>query len=75
MAELCHLAQHCNYGDMLDKLLRDRIIWKDLTYEKAVWVAQGFETADKDLKEQRRGTGQNGASTQGVEKECKRQHY
>ena len=65
VAELRRLAQYCNYGDTLDKMLRDRIVWgindeatqkkllqvKDLTYAKAVSVAQGFETADKNLKE------------------------
>ena len=46
-------------------MLRDRIVWgindeatqkkllqvKDLTYAKAVSIAHGFETADKNLKE------------------------
>ena len=27
VAELRRLAQHCNYGDTLHKMLRDRIIW------------------------------------------------
>ena len=65
MAELRCLAQHCSYGDTLDKMLRDQIVWginddatqrkllqvKDLTCEKTVRIAQGFETTDKDLKE------------------------
>ena len=66
VAELRRLAQYCNYGDTLEKMLKDRIVWgindeatqkkllqvKDLTlYAKAVSVAQGFETADKNLKE------------------------
>ena len=65
VAELRRLAQYCNYGDTLDKMLRDRIVYgindeatqkkllqvTDLTYAKAVSVARGFETADKNLKE------------------------
>ena len=27
MAELRRLAEHCNYGDTLDKMLRDRLVW------------------------------------------------
>ena len=59
VAELRRLAQHCNYGDTLDKMLRDRIVYgindkviqkkllqeTDLTYARAISLAQGFETA------------------------------
>ena len=62
VASLAHLY---NYDNILDKMLRDCIIWgindeptqrkllqeTDLTYAKAVLVAQGFETANKNLKE------------------------
>ena len=65
VAELRRLAQHCNYGETLNKMLRDRIVWgindepiqkkllqeTDLTYAKAVSIAKGFETATKNLKE------------------------
>ena len=65
VAELRRLAQYCNYGDTLNKMLRDRIVWgindepiqkkllqeTDLTYAKAVSIAKGFETATKNLKE------------------------
>ena len=66
LAELRRLAEHCNYGDTLDKMLRDRLVWgindagiqkkllqenDPLTLARAVIVAQGAETADKNLKE------------------------
>ena len=65
VAELHRLAQHCNYGDTLDKMLRDRIVWgiknepthkkllqvSDLNYAKTLTVAQGFETVERNLKE------------------------
>ena len=65
MAELRRLAEFCNYGTTLDKMLRDRIVWgigdesvqkkllqeKDLTLQQAVTLAQGSETAAKNVKE------------------------
>ena len=66
LAELRRLAEHCNYGDTLDKMLRDRLVWgindagiqrkllqenDPLTLARALTVAQGAETADKNLKE------------------------
>ena len=65
VAELRRLAEYCNYGDTLDKMLRDRIVWgindeaiqrkllqeTTLTYAKAITLAQGFETASSNLKE------------------------
>ena len=66
LAELRRLAEHCNYGDTLDKMLRDRLVWgindagiqrkllqenDPLTLAQALTVAQGAETADKNLKE------------------------
>ena len=65
VAELRRLAQHCNYGDTLDKMLTDRMVYgindeviqkkllqeTDLTYARAISLAQGFETASKNLKE------------------------
>ena len=26
-ASLCRLAEHCNYGDTLEKMVRDRLVW------------------------------------------------
>lgn len=65
VAELRRLAQYCNYGDTLEKMLRDRIVVgindestqkkllqvKDLTYAKTLSIAQGFETAERNMKE------------------------
>ncbi len=58
------IAERCNYGDTLDKMLRDRLVWginddsiqkkllqeSDLTYQRAVTLAQGAETAEENLK-------------------------
>lgn len=65
MAELRSLAQGCNYGDSLDKMLRDRLVWGDkeaatqkkllaemeLTMAKAIQIAQSLEIAKSNLKE------------------------
>ena len=65
VAELRKLSEHCNFGDSLDKALRDRIIGgindeairdkllgeRTLTYDKAVEIAQGVETKDASLRE------------------------
>ena len=66
LAALRRLAEHCNYGDTLEKMLRDRLVWgindagiqrkllqenDPLTLARALTVAQGAETADKNLLE------------------------
>ena len=65
VAELRRLAEFCNYGPTLDKILRDRLVWgineesiqkkllqeKDLTLQKALTLAKGSETATKNVKE------------------------
>lgn len=66
LAALRRLAEHCNYGDTLEKMLRDRLVWgindagiqkkllqenDPLTLARALTVAQGAESADKNLKE------------------------
>ena len=59
VADLRRLAEFCNYG-----MLRDRLVWginddktqakflqeKDLDFEKALTIARGYETAEKNLK-------------------------
>ena len=59
------LTEYCNFGDSLDKALRDRIVGginhestqkkllseRNLTYERAVEIAQGVETSDANLRE------------------------
>ena len=70
VADLRRLAEYCNYGTTLDKMLRDRLVWginddktqakflqeKDLDFERALTIARGFETADKNLKEMKAPT-------------------
>ena len=65
VAELRKLSEHCNFGDELQKALRDRIIAgnndeaiqrkllseAELTYEKAVEIAHGVETAGAHMRE------------------------
>ena len=62
VAELLALAVHCNFGASLDKMLRDRLVGginnihirrcllqeKNLTFQKALEIAQALEVADKD---------------------------
>ncbi len=59
------LAEFCNYGNSLDKMLRDRLVWgvkdpsiqkkllsePDLTLVRAIQIAQSTETAEKNLRE------------------------
>ena len=63
-AHLRKLAVHCKFGDTLDDTLRDRFVCglrhdaiqrrllseKELTYQKAMEIAQGMETADRNSK-------------------------
>ena len=64
IAELRALSTHCDYGNMLEDLLRDRLVCgiadlrlqrrllaePNLTFSKAVEIAQAAETAEKDSK-------------------------
>ena len=63
-AQLRSLAARCNYGDSLENMLRDRLVCginddsihkrllaePNLTYKKAVELARGLETADRNVK-------------------------
>lgn len=65
VAVLRELAQHCNYGDKLTEMLRDRLVCgiaddriqrrllvePDLTFDKALKLAQAIETANKDIRD------------------------
>uniref|UniRef100_A0AAV2IUS0 ribonuclease H n=1 Tax=Knipowitschia caucasica TaxID=637954 RepID=A0AAV2IUS0_KNICA len=65
VAVLRELAQHCNYGDKLKEMLRDRLVCgiaedriqrrllaePDLTFEKALKIAQAIETANRDVRD------------------------
>ena len=65
VAALRRLAEHCSFGDTLDEMLRDRFVCgiadsvvqkrllseSDLTFTKAVSIAQAAELADKGSEE------------------------
>ncbi|XP_043944941.1 uncharacterized protein K02A2.6-like [Protopterus annectens] len=65
VAVLRELAQHCNYGDRLTGMLRDRLVCgiaddriqrrllaePELSFEKALKLAQAIETANKDIRD------------------------
>ena len=65
VAELRRLAEHCNYGDSLNKMLRDRLVWgvkdttiqkkllgeSELTLDRAIQLAQSTETAEQNVRE------------------------
>ena len=64
VAALRELAKHCDYKDTLQDMLRDRLVCgvmhkgitnrllneKNLTYEKAMELAQAMESAEKDTR-------------------------
>ena len=66
IAALHELAEHCSYGDSLPEILRDGLVCGvnhdaiqrkllgeiDLTYAKALTLAQAIETAEKDTRMQ-----------------------
>lgn len=65
IAVLKHLSEHCDYGEELDKMIRDRIVYginnaaiqtrlleiPDLTFEHAVQMALAMEAAKRDGEE------------------------
>ena len=65
VAALRKLAEHCNFGDTLDEMLRDRLVCgianaavqkrlltePELTFTKAVTIAQAVELAEKGSRE------------------------
>ncbi len=65
VAVLRKLAHDCNYGEKLTEMLRDRLVCginddriqrrllaeTDLTFEKALKIAQAMETANKDVRD------------------------
>ena len=67
VAELRSLAEFCNYGESLDKMIRDRVVCgimnskiqakllaekpETLSLKRAVEIAQSLETASKNAKE------------------------
>ena len=74
VAELRRLAENCQFGDTLEKMIRDRLVCgindegiqkkllaeQNLTYASALSIAKGQETATKNLQELRQpGNGVN----------------
>ena len=71
VAELRALAEHCNFGETLEVMLRDRPVCRigddsiqkrllaesTLDYKRALEMARGLEVAAKNLKELRNGNG------------------
>ena len=67
VADLRRLAEFCNFGTTLEKMLRDRIVYgvncegiqrkllaeRELTYEWDLAISQGSEEADRNLREMR----------------------
>ena len=64
VSQLRTLAEHCNFGEMLERMLRDRLVCgindpriqrrllaiKDLTFEVALQEALGLEAADSNMQ-------------------------
>ena len=65
VAALRKLAEHCNFGDTLDEMLRDRLVCgianaaiqkclltePELTFTKAVTIVQAVELTEKGTRE------------------------
>ena len=65
VAELRSLSEYCNFGDTLEVMIRDRLVCginddsiqrrllaeQDLTYKKAVELAQSLEMAVQNMKD------------------------
>ena len=65
MAQLRRLSEHCNYGDTLELMLRDRLVCvckdhrlqckllaePDLTFKRAFKLAVAMESAERDAKD------------------------
>ena len=70
VADLRRLAEHCEFGTALNKMLRDRLLHginderirdkllqeKNLTQDRAIAIAQGVESATKNLQEMKAPT-------------------
>ena len=80
VASLKSLAEHCNFGDSLNSMLRDRLVCgvkdigiqkrllqeTDLTFQKSFEIAQGIETANRNAKDLQPGTTQSQLTVQRV---------
>lgn len=82
LAELRRLSEHCNFGNTLDAMLRDRIVCginnasiqkkllseSNLTLQKAISEALAMEAASRDFGDIRKGGGGNGDNVNYVTK-------
>ena len=69
VAELRNLSEHCEFGDQLEKMLRDRLVCRvnderiqqrllaesQLEFKKAMELATAMETADKNTRDLQNG--------------------
>ena len=69
MAELRHLTEHCNFGQTMAVMIRNRLVWgimddkiqrrllseKDLTFKKAYEIAISMEAAEKGVMDLQSG--------------------
>ena len=76
LAALRALAEHCNYGDILSNMLKDRLVCgvnnakiqnrllaeKNLTYHRAKELALAQETADRDTHYLKKNAAASGSS-------------
>ena len=65
VAELKKISEHCNFGDTLEQMLRDRLVcgiaderWQrrllseeDLTFKNALKISQALEAAERQVKD------------------------
>ena len=84
VAELRKLAGHCQFGNSLSDMLRDRLVCgindkriqrrllaePDLTFKRAFELAQGLEIADRNLLDLERSEVVNVMKTKGTDYSC-----
>ena len=80
VAALRELSQHCEYGDTLGEMIRDRLVCgvnhdkiqsrllseKALTYEKAMELSLALEAAEKDTRVMKAAVAGNGTAANGT---------
>ena len=85
VAELRKISAECEYGEALNEMIRDRLVCgvndgriqrrlladPDLTFEKAMALAQAMEAADKNVHDLQASTGQSLHAIHRLAKECK----
>ena len=76
IAELCKLSEHCDFGDTLNDMLRDRLVCgindqriqrrllaeSALTFAKAMEIAKAAEAAEKNAQELEKGSTPTGVN-------------